>query len=132
VTRPSRRAGDALRAAAVTFYVGDVAASIEWYREALGLEPVAVTEDAFPYAVYDVSGLRLVLEPAHAATDGHDSDRTGAAALNLVVTGDLEPIRQALLDAGSACTEIKRSPRFESFLVRDPDGHRVYLSRPRH
>lgn len=117
-------------AAAVTLYVRDLDASIDWYRDVLGLEPASVSQDEFPYARYHVGGLAFVLEPAHAATDPHDSDRTGAAAVNLVVERQPAAIRAELADRGVSCTELKTSPRFETFLVRDPDGHRIYVTKP--
>jgi catechol 2,3-dioxygenase-like lactoylglutathione lyase family enzyme len=120
-----------IAAGAVTLYVHDLDASIEWYRDALGVEPVSVSHDEFAYARYLAAGLAFVLEPAHAATDPGDSDRTGAAALNLVVEHDPADIRAALVERGVTCTPLKESPRFATFLVRDPDGHRIYVTRPR-
>ena len=120
-----------ITSAAVTLYVDDLDTSIAWYRDALGLEPATVSEDAFRYAGYRAGGLAFVLEPASAATDPRDSDRTGAAALNLVVDRDPEVIRSELTASGVACTEVKRSPGFDTFLVRDPDGHRIYVTRAR-
>jgi hypothetical protein len=34
------------------------------------------------------------------------------------------------VERGIACTEPHRAPRFETFLVRDPDGHRIYVTKP--
>jgi uncharacterized protein (DUF952 family)/catechol 2,3-dioxygenase-like lactoylglutathione lyase family enzyme len=117
-------------AGAVTLYVGDLDASIAWYRDLLGLEPVEVSADEFPYARFKFGQTTVVLEPAHAATDPHDSDRTGAAAVNLVVERDPAAIRTDLVDRGAVCTPLKRSPGFVTFLVRDPDGHRIYVTKP--
>jgi catechol 2,3-dioxygenase-like lactoylglutathione lyase family enzyme len=120
-----------IAAAAVTLYVRDLDASIEWYADTLGLTPVSVSHDEFAYARFVAAELAFVLEPAHAATDPVDSDRTGAAALNLVVERDPAEVRASLVARGVACTALKRSPRFATFLVRDPDGHRIYVTRPR-
>jgi catechol 2,3-dioxygenase-like lactoylglutathione lyase family enzyme len=115
--------------AAATLYVADLDASVTWYREAIGLEPLERTEDDFPYARYRIGGLTLVLEPIDAATDPIDSAQTGGAAINLVIERDPASVRAALVDRGVGCTELRRSPRFASFLVRDPDGHRLYITR---
>ena len=129
-SQPADRLGPIL-AAAVTLYVRDLDASVSWYRDVLGLEPASVSEDEFAYARYRSGGLAFVLEPASAATDPSDSDRTGGTALNLVVDRDPSAIRAELIELGVACTEVKVSPRFTTFLVRDPDGHRIYVTQPR-
>jgi catechol 2,3-dioxygenase-like lactoylglutathione lyase family enzyme len=117
--------------AAVTLYVDDIDVSVRWYADVLGLHPADRAADEFPYARYEVGRLALVLEPAYAATDPVDSDRTGAAALNLVVDRDPADIRNGLVAQGVDCTEIHESPKFATFLLRDPDGHRLYVTRPR-
>jgi catechol 2,3-dioxygenase-like lactoylglutathione lyase family enzyme len=135
VSSPDRPAGPnrlgPIAYAATTLYVDDLEASIAWYRRTLGLEPASVSHDEFAYARYRVGDLVFVLEPASAATDPHDSGRTGAAALNLVVQREPATIRAELLEDGVPCTDLKASPRFETFLVRDPDGHRIYVTKPR-
>jgi catechol 2,3-dioxygenase-like lactoylglutathione lyase family enzyme len=120
----------AVTMAATTLYVADLDASVAWYHDLLEVEPVERTEDEFPYARYRVGGLTLVLEPVHAATDPVDSDRAGGAAINLVVDRDPSDVRADLVGRGITCTEIRESPQFASFLVRDPDGHRLYITRP--
>jgi len=115
--------------AATTFYVSDLEAALAWYGEVFGLEPMTVGADAEQYAAFLVGASILVLEPRTAAIEptapGHES-----TTLNLVVDKDPAAVREELVGRGAVCSAIVDSPHYSSFLVRDLEGNRFYVSRP--
>jgi hypothetical protein len=62
------------------------------------------------------------MEPAE---PGHES-----TAINLVVDRDPADVRDVLSERGASCSELVMSPSLSSFLVRDLDGNRFYVTRP--
>ena len=115
--------------AATTLYVSDLDAAVAWYGEALGLEPMSLGKDAERYASYLVGGAILVLEPLQAAIDAA-APGAESTTVNLVVDRDPAAVRAELLERGVRCSALVSSPHFSSFLVRDPDGNRFYVTRP--
>jgi catechol 2,3-dioxygenase-like lactoylglutathione lyase family enzyme len=81
--------------------VRDLAASVSRYREKLGLEPIHVGADRpdHPIAIYAIAGsvVSLWQLPAGKARTREDNDRKRYMAA--IVDADLEPVRQALMDA---------------------------------
>ena len=57
-----------------------------------------------------------------------DNDRNSYVVV--VMTGDLEPARRALLERGIDVGEIRRSANNEFLWFHDLDGNRFELSRP--
>jgi catechol 2,3-dioxygenase-like lactoylglutathione lyase family enzyme len=115
--------------AAITFYVNDLDAAIVWYDEKLGLTPMTVGADAERYASYLIGGSILVLEPRTAAMEPA-APGSESTTVNLLVVRDPEEVRTELLARGVRCSEVLGSPHYRSFLVRDLDGNRFYVSRP--
>jgi catechol 2,3-dioxygenase-like lactoylglutathione lyase family enzyme len=114
---------------ATTFYVSDLDAAVAWYRDSLALEPQTLGAADGEYASYLIGGSILVLEPRTAALEaaapGYES-----TTVNLVVDRDPANVRSDLVRRGVECGEIVDSFHFRSFLVRDPDGNRFYVTRP--
>jgi catechol 2,3-dioxygenase-like lactoylglutathione lyase family enzyme len=112
--------------------VRDVAASVAWYREKLGLEPIHVGADGpeHPIAVYTIAGsvISLWQLPPNQARVRADNDRNSYVVV--VMSGELEPARQALLDRGVDVGEVRRSANNEYVWFYDLDGNRFELSRP--
>jgi catechol 2,3-dioxygenase-like lactoylglutathione lyase family enzyme len=112
--------------------VRDVAASVSWYREKLGLEPVHVGADGpeHPIAVYTITGsvVSLWQLPAGQARVPEDNDRNTYVVV--VMKHGLESARRALLSRGVDVGEIRRSANNEFVWFHDPDGNRFELSRP--
>jgi len=112
--------------------VRDVAASVAWYREKLGLEPIHVGADGpeHPIAVYTIAGAVVSLWqlPANQARVLEDNDRNSYVVV--VMNGDLEPARLALIDRGVDVGEVRRSANNEFVWFHDLDGNRFELSRP--
>lgn len=112
--------------------VRDVAASVAWYREKLGLEPIHVGADgpAHPIAVYGIAGsvVSLWQLPANQARVLADNDRNSYVVV--VVNGELEPARRALIDRGVDVGEVRRSANNEFVWFHDLDNNRFELSRP--
>jgi hypothetical protein len=50
--------------------------------------------------------------------------------VNLVVDKDPRAIHDSLTRRGVVCSAIVDSPHYSSFLVRDLEGNRFYVSRP--
>jgi catechol 2,3-dioxygenase-like lactoylglutathione lyase family enzyme len=113
---------------AVTLYVSDLDAAVAWYFERLGLEPVSQGKDAHRFASFLVGGSIVVLEPVEAALDtkGPGSEST---TLNVVTDRDPVEVRAELLSRGVNCGEVVASPNYSSFLMRDLDGNRFYVTR---
>jgi catechol 2,3-dioxygenase-like lactoylglutathione lyase family enzyme len=112
--------------------VRDVAASVAWYREKLGLEPIHVGADGPQHliAVYTIAGAVVSLWqlPANQARVREDNDRNTYVVV--VLTGDLEPARRVLIDRGVDVGEVRRSANNEFVWFHDLDGNRFELSRP--
>lgn len=115
--------------AATSLYVTDLDKAVAWYREKLGWEPMASGVDTHRYAAYLVGGTTVVLEPREAAMEpaepGHES-----TTINLVVDRDPSEVRDDLIERGVSCGGLVPSPNYSSFLVRDLDGNRFYVTRP--
>jgi catechol 2,3-dioxygenase-like lactoylglutathione lyase family enzyme len=114
--------------------VRDVAASVRWYREKLGLEPIHVGTDGpdDPIATYAIAGSVVTLWqlPSGQARVAEDNDRNTYVVV--VMKDDLEPARQALIENGVEVGEVRRSANNEFVWFHDPDGNRFELSRPLH
>jgi catechol 2,3-dioxygenase-like lactoylglutathione lyase family enzyme len=112
--------------------VRDVAASVAWYREKLGLDPIHVGADGpeHPVAVYTIAGAVVALWqlPPNQARVREDNDRNTYVVV--VVHGDLEPARRVLIDRGVDVGEVRRSANNEFVWFHDLDGNRFELSRP--
>ena len=115
--------------AATTFYVADLDGAVDWYREMLGLEPMTMGSDAERYAAFLVGGTILVLEPRSAAIDAA-APGAESTTINLVVDKDPRAIHVELTRRGVVCSAVVDSPHYSSFLVRDLEGNRFYVSRP--
>ena len=115
--------------AATTLYVSDIDQAINWYRDKFGLEPAMNGTDGHRYAGYLLGGVFIVLEPIEAALEsaGPGAEST---TVNLVVESEPVAVRNALLARGVVCGSLVESPGFSSFLVRDLDGNRFYVTRP--
>jgi catechol 2,3-dioxygenase-like lactoylglutathione lyase family enzyme len=112
--------------------VRDVAASVQWYREKLGLEPMHVGSDGpdHPIAAYTIAGsvVSLWQLPPGQARATEDNDRNTYVVV--VMNGGLEPARRALIERGVDIGEIRRSENNEFVWFHDLDGNRWELSRP--
>jgi catechol 2,3-dioxygenase-like lactoylglutathione lyase family enzyme len=112
--------------------VRDVAASVAWYREKLGLEPIHVGADGpeHPIAVYTIAGAVLSLWqlPAGEARVRADNDRNSYVVV--VMSDELEPLRQVLIERGVEVGEVRRSANNEFVWFHDLDDNRFEVSRP--
>ena len=119
----------AIELAATSFYVADLDAAIAWYGEKLGLAPMMVGADGHPYATFMMGRTLVVLEPNEAALEpAHE--RAESTTINLIVNRDPAEVREELVGRGVVCSPLVRSPNFSSFLIRDLDGNRYYITRP--
>jgi catechol 2,3-dioxygenase-like lactoylglutathione lyase family enzyme len=115
--------------AATSYYVRDLDRAVAWYREKLGLSPVASGTDGHGYASFVMGSAIIVLEPLEAALEAAQPGLE-SSTVNLVVSRDPEEVRSDLLGRGVTCGPIVPSPNFVSFLIRDLDGNRFYVTRP--
>lgn len=115
--------------AATSLYVSDLDAAVSWYEEMLGLTPIAVGTDGHGYASFMMGAGIVVLEPLEAALEPAKPGQENTT-VNLVVTRDPAEVRDDLLGRGVPCGPLVASPNFVSFLIRDLDGNRFYVTRP--
>lgn len=115
--------------AATSLYVSDLDAAVAWYEAALGLRPMTVGADEHRYASYVLGGAIVVLEPRVAALEPGEPGG-GSTTVNLLVERDPAEVHAELVGRGVRCGAIVDSPNYSSFLMRDPDGNRFYVSRP--
>jgi catechol 2,3-dioxygenase-like lactoylglutathione lyase family enzyme len=112
--------------------VRDVAASVVWYREKLGLEPIHVGADGpeHPIAVYTIAGAVVSLWqlPPNQIRVPAENDRNSYVVV--VMAGELEPLRDVLIERGVDIGQVRRSANNEFVWFHDLDGNRFELSRP--
>ena len=113
---------------AVTLYVTDLDVALAWYADKLGLEPMSVGADGHRYAAFSMGGAIVVLEPIEAALEPEARGRENTT-LNVMVDRDPIEVRAELESRGVTCGELAVSPNYVSFLTRDLDGNRFYVSR---
>jgi catechol 2,3-dioxygenase-like lactoylglutathione lyase family enzyme len=113
---------------AVTLYVADLDAALAWYAEKFGLEPMSVGEDGHRFAAFSMGGSIVVLEPIEAALEA-TAPGSETTTLNVMIDRDPADAREELLSRGVSCGGLVFS-NYVSFLVRDLDGNRFYVSRP--
>lgn len=124
----SNRPFGAIALAATTLYVRDLDTAVAWYRESLGLEPMVIGRDTHAYAAYQLGPSILVLEPIEAAMEPAPPG-SESTTVNLVIDRDPNQVREELIKRGVSCGRIVTS-NFHSFLMRDLDGNRFYITRP--
>ncbi len=127
-----RKLFDQAEMMATVIRVHDVAASVEWYRDKLDLEPLHVGSDGpdHPIAAFEIAGgvVSLWQLPSGPLPTRDDTERSTYVAA--VMTGDLEAQRNVLESRGVEVSELRRSANNEFFWFYDPDGNRFELSRP--
>ena len=115
--------------APTSLYVADFDASIRWYEDALGLQPVSTGDEIHPFAAYMLGPSLIVLEPIAEAWEPAPPG-SGNATINILVSRDASEIRQELVRRGVRCSEMANTIHYHSFLIRDLDGNRFYVSQP--
>ena len=112
--------------------VRDVAASVTWYREKLGLEPVHVGDDGpeHPIAVYSIAGATVALWQLPAGRSRVRLDNDSNTYVTVVANTELEPLRRTLLERGVEVGDIRRSANNEFLWFHDRDDNRFEVSRP--
>jgi catechol-2,3-dioxygenase len=115
--------------AATSLYVSNLDDAVSWYEEKFNLQPMAVGTDGHGYASFLMGSAIVVLEPIEAALEPAKQGEENTT-INLVVSRDPAEVRAELIDRGVACGPLVSSPNFLSFLIRDQDGNRFYVTRP--
>ena len=112
--------------------VRNVQASVRWYREKLGLEPLHVGADGstrsrrFQYAGGVVSLWQLPPGKTGATPDNERNTYVVA-----VMNEDIEPLRRRLDANGVDVGGLLRSENNEFFWFHDLDDNRFEISRPK-
>src|SRR5205085_10072993 len=106
----------------------DLDLALDWYAEKLGLRPMNEGSDGHRFAAFSLGGSIIVLEPIEAALEPSKRGWENTT-LNVVVDRDPAEVRGELLERGVSCGELVTSG-FVSFLMRDLDGNRFYITRP--
>jgi catechol 2,3-dioxygenase-like lactoylglutathione lyase family enzyme len=112
---------------ATTLYVSDLDKAMAWYEEKLGWRPTMEGTDGDRYATYLMAGTLIVLEPLAAALEPSEPGRE-SSTINVLIDKDPRQVRDELLQRGVVCSDLVES-NFLSFLIRDADGNRFYISR---
>jgi catechol 2,3-dioxygenase-like lactoylglutathione lyase family enzyme len=125
---------DGASMAATVLRVRDVDASVGWYREKLGLEPIHVGADGpeHPFASFSIAGSIVSLWQLPPGQAHVIKDNDTSSYVVVVMNADLEPVREALVADGVTVTEVRRSAQNEFVWFYDLDGNRFELSRPAH
>ncbi len=114
--------------------VRDVATSVEWYRDHLGVEPLHVGADGpeHPIATYQVGGIFFTLWQLPAGTERNDvADSTTYATFLLPHETNLESRRRRLAVTGVRVDRVVRtSENNRLFQFSDLDGNRWELAQP--
>ena len=112
--------------------VRDVAVSVEWYRDKLGLEPVHVGSDGpdHPIAAFAIAGSVISLWQLSPGQQRVRDDNDRNTYVVAVTEGDLAPQRAELEACGVEVGELRRSENNEFFWFYDPDGNRFEVTRP--
>ncbi len=112
--------------------VRDLAASVLWYSERLGLRPVYVSppDAEHPIASFLVAGSPVILWELEPGVERDRADNERNSHVVIVVETDLVPIHAALVAAGVEATDVHPGSDNELFDVYDPDGNRFEISRP--
>jgi catechol 2,3-dioxygenase-like lactoylglutathione lyase family enzyme len=107
---------------AVIVPVRDLAASLAWYRETLGLEPRRVEEGFL--AVLGTGGpTHVCLYVPEDAEDG--TGEAPAGSFPNFRTDDIDAAHAHLVGHGVRCTEVARGGPLAFFTFHDPDGNRI-------
>jgi catechol 2,3-dioxygenase-like lactoylglutathione lyase family enzyme len=111
--------------------VRDVAASVAWYREKLGLEPVHVGADGadHPFAVFQIAGVTVSMWQLPAGRSRVRLDNDSNTYVVVVTNAELEDVRRTLAARGVDVGEIRRSANNEFLWFHDPDDNRFEISR---
>ena len=117
---------------ATVLRVRDVDASVRWYRDKLGLDPIRVGADGpdHPFASFLIAGSVISLWQLPRGEGRRLKNVDTDTYVVIVLSRDLEPVRRALLDRGVTVSEIRRSAHNEFVWFYDLDGNRFELSRP--
>ena len=112
--------------------VRDVAASVSWYREKLGLDPVHVGADGpeHPIAVYSIAGSVVSLWQLPPGRARVLLDNDANTYVVVVANTELEALRRTLAERGVDVGEVRRSANNEYLWFLDLDDNRFELSRP--
>jgi hypothetical protein len=112
--------------------VRDVAASVAWFEERLGLSPLHVGADGseHPIAAYSIAGsiMSLWQLPPGEQRDRADNDRN--SYLVIVMRDDISKVRDALASRGVTVGQLRTSANNEFFWFYDLDDNRFEVSRP--
>ncbi len=119
-SRVQRKERSPLRLRQVVIYAADMLASLDFYRDHLGLKPVS--ESAF-WAEYEAGGCRIALHPAPLRTPS-----AGRVFLELGCD-DLDAMAAALREKGDRVEgpAVAEGMDYPTAVVLDPNGVRIVL-----
>jgi catechol 2,3-dioxygenase-like lactoylglutathione lyase family enzyme len=111
--------------------VRDVAASVIWYREKLGLEPVHVGSDGpdHPFAAYSIAGSVVSLWQLPVGRTRVLLDNDTNTYVVVVTNNELETVRRTLAGRGVEVGDVRRSANNEFLWFLDLDDNRFEVSR---
>ncbi len=108
------------------FVVAEMEPSLRYYEEALGFEVAFRWGDPTFYAGVCRDDATIHLQAVHAA------DRPAGAARVALMVGDVDALHRELCDRGARVEGPPETRPYgiRNFVVEDPDGNTLVLSRP--
>ena len=112
--------------------VRDVAASVEWYRDKLGLEPLHVGADgSHPIAAYIIGGMVVSMWQLPDGQERRREDSDTNSYVVAVVNGNVKRLHQEFQARGIEVAEYRESADNRFFWFYDPDHNRFEVAQPR-
>lgn len=109
--------------AIVFIYVSDIARSVEFYRDALGIPLEQDEHDADWYEHRFASGVRFGMHSAH---EGAMPQPPGSVVVDFAID-DIDAAIARLEGAGVPVRSVMRERWGSTVEIADPDGHRIQL-----
>jgi catechol 2,3-dioxygenase-like lactoylglutathione lyase family enzyme len=119
--------------AATIVRVRNVDASVAWFRDVLGVEPLHVGADGpeHPIAAFSLGGTIISLWQLPPGEERVRGDNRRNTYVALVTERDPATVRDELAGRGGDVGELQQSAGNDFFWFHDPDGNRWEISRSR-
>lgn len=124
-------AWDDVQMATFVLRVADLGASVDWYRDKLGMEPLhcGADGDTPPYAVYAVAGVIVTVWQLWPGQRRAAEENERNSYVILVYDGDIDAVRDSLVASGVRADRMRDSANNRFFWFYDLDDNRWEVSK---